>query len=127
MKLFLVSIFLNFIILQTTSYTGGTIEYSINGKTKPLGKNVTVKYDSFFKSYVITYKDINGIKHSMTFEYEEDSRFTYNYVEYYCFFAEMGLEHAKFGNGYITFDDLRKSIYGGTGQSFKIKNLSISK
>jgi opacity protein-like surface antigen len=69
---------------QTTKYTGGTIEYSVNGKTKPIGKNVTVTFDSFFKSYVVTYTDINGYKNKLTFEYENASRYSCNGVLYDC-------------------------------------------
>lgn len=125
----LTNIFSSKVYGQTVKYSGGTIEYTINGRTKPLGKNVTLKFDSFFKSYSITYTDINGYKKSLTFEYEAESGFSYNGALYHCGICEAGLNanFSKNGNGFITFSDLRKSIYGGTGQSFSIKNLSTSK
>jgi hypothetical protein len=120
-------IFTNKIYCQTKKYIGGTIEYSVNGKVRPLGKNVTVKYDSFFKSYIITYTDIDGNRYKLTFQYESDSRYNCNGVIYDCIFCESSLSYSIKGAGFLMLADQRQAYYGGTGQSYTIRKLSVSK
>ncbi|MFN5458283.1 MAG: hypothetical protein ACK5AY_00095, partial [Bacteroidota bacterium] len=98
---------------------------TVNGKTKPLGKNVVVKYDDFFKSYYVNYTDINGFENTLIFEFESNSTYKCNGVQYTTIMEEIGLRWAKTGQGVIQFADLRKWNYGGTGQSYQISNLSI--
>ncbi len=64
--------------------------YSSNGKIKkynpvdstwkPLGLKVMVIYNTFFKSYTVTYVDAKGAKQEMVFTNGDSS--TENYVEY---------------------------------------------
>lgn len=121
------SISINKCFSQTTKYINGTIVYSINGKEKPLGKNVTVVYDHFFKSYMISFTDLNGDRYKLTFQYENESRYSNNGVLYDCIFCENSLSYAHKGTGFLLLTDLRQEIYGGTGKSYKINNLSYGK
>ena len=43
---------------QKTKYSGGIIQVD----RKNYGNNVTVEYDSFFDSYLISYTNVNGLR-----------------------------------------------------------------
>lgn len=58
---------------QSLVRTGGKITVAYGkDQEKPLGKNVSVEYDEFFKSYKVTYTTVDGIKKKMLFEFYSD-------------------------------------------------------
>lgn len=72
--LFIFVIFASLAVGQNHTYHAKTLKalsvhHFNENKGKPLGKNATIVYDSFFKKYDITYIDINGeeIKLTLTF------------------------------------------------------------
>lgn len=49
----------------------------------PLGKDVTLSYDEFFKTYTVTYTNVDGYKNVMKFKYDDigdifSGNWTYN-------------------------------------------------
>ena len=60
MRYLIVFLLLNSSIVfsQKTKYTGGIIQV----EHKNYGNNVTVEYDSFFDSYLISYTNVNGLR-----------------------------------------------------------------
>ncbi len=64
---------------KKVTYKGGEMTYLADYWTqdqsdeKPWGNNVSVIYDTFFKSYVIVYSDSKGTRRTLTFEYSSGS------------------------------------------------------
>ena len=101
---------------QKTIYTGGELSFTDNtGASRNIGKNVTLTFDAFFKSYKVVYTDINGNRRSMTFVWDGRkpySIYTYDGNSYNCTdLLEAGL--IQFGDVFI----------GGTGTSYMINGL----
>lgn len=134
LKKSVVLIFLIFIInvafAQKTTYTNGLLSYENSEKNikKNIGKNVTLTYDEFFKSYTVVYTDVNGYKKKMTFTHDgsQFDQYTCNGIIFYVIMPDVSLGYAKNGNGFITFSDLRKTLYGGTHISYKITKLKLN-
>lgn len=106
------------IYAQNSTYTGGIIQVRKYGVLKPLGKNVVLKYDSFFKSYNITYSDVNGSKITMLFEYNNPESVLYQDVEYH-----VNNEFLE-SKGEISFFDKRKI---SSLTLYQITNLKLKK
>lgn len=104
------------VFAQKTSYTNGLLTYENREKNikKNIGQNVTLTYDAFFKSYTVTYTDVNGYKKIMTFTHDgsQYEQYTYNGITFTVLMPDISLRYAKTGNGYITFSDTRKTYYG---------------
>lgn len=131
-KVAVVAIFLlaiNFANAQKTTYTGGLLAYenSAQGISKNIGKNVTLTFDAFYNSYTVVYTDVNGWSKKMVFVHDgsQYDQYIYNGIVFNVLMPEMTLGSAKNGSGFISFSDLRKTIYGGTHDSYKITNLKL--
>lgn len=59
---------------QKEKYNGG--ELSVNMKN--IGKNVTLEYDSYFNSYLISYTNINGQRISERYDGSKVRKWMYN-------------------------------------------------
>jgi hypothetical protein len=81
---------------------------------KPMGKNVTVTYDKFFKNYKINYTNSDNISMAMVFEYINETAGGMNKVyscsgKYYSCFdfsLETGADYWVYG---ITFDQISQA------------------
>lgn len=52
-----------------------TLKNGVEELRKPIGNNVTITYDSFFKSFFILYTNEDGISESLDLEYLKDEDF----------------------------------------------------
>ena len=75
----------------------GELEYQVKGERnyKPLGNNVKLTYNKFFKNYIIEYTNSKGNRMEMTFDFESEGLYIiknnfyrlskYNLQNYYSF------------------------------------------
>ena len=67
---------------------------------KPMGKNVSISYDKFFKSYTIIYTDENGYATPLSLKYINDENYIKN--------VKTTKMDDKFGNIYYVTDMLEQ-------------------
>lgn len=106
---------------ETKTYTGGTITYKQGkGSTTdiPLGKNVKLTYDTFFKSYNVSFTDVNGYTKTMLFEYISPGNYVWDGTQFMCMSGLL----SKYGT--ISFSDVQRF---GTYLSFYITGLKLKK
>ncbi len=91
---------------ENKNYTHGKIkQYNYADKSwSPLGVDVLVIYNTFFKNYTVTYKDSKGLEQKMIFDSTPESKenyLTYNNMKWK---VDSGLQdYFKDFSGYIFF------------------------
>lgn len=98
---------------QETTYKNGILKLKSGNYEKNIGRNVKVKYDSFFDNYKVSYDNKNGLKVNMSFKssIEKPGTYTYNNDNFIVIMPETIEMY-----GFITFS-------GGPQKTYSITEL----